>query len=161
MYTLFRTHSLDGNGVIDITGDAETNEVLQENQYHPFGMNQEEPWMEQTGRGNAYQYNGKELNEDFGLNWYHYGARMYDPAIGRFIGVDPIADEFPWVNPFNYAENSPIANIDLWGLQKFYSADDGNIIGKFGDSNEERVITGKKNIDLAQEVFSNGESGKQ
>ncbi len=42
---------------------------------------------------------------------------MFDPQIGRFSGVDPIADQFAFVSPFNYAENSPIANIDLWGLQ--------------------------------------------
>ncbi len=44
---------------------------------------------------------------------------MYDPAIGRFTGVDPISDQFAWVSTYNYAENSPIANIDLWGLQAF------------------------------------------
>jgi hypothetical protein len=34
------------------------------------------------------------------------------------VGVDPIAEEFPWVNGFNYAENEPVAHIDLHGLQK-------------------------------------------
>ncbi|MGH1437862.1 MAG: RHS repeat-associated core domain-containing protein [Lewinella sp.] len=48
---------------------------------------------------------------------YFYGFRMFDPAIARFTGVDPIADKFAWVSPYNYAENSPISNIDLWGLQ--------------------------------------------
>jgi RHS repeat-associated protein len=52
-----------------------------------------------------------------GVNWYDYGARMYDPVIGRFTGVDPIADDFPHVTPYNYAENKPINGIDLWGLQ--------------------------------------------
>jgi RHS repeat-associated protein len=63
----------------------------------------------------------KELNEDFGLDWYAYGARYYDPALGRFTGVDPISDRFPHVSTFNYAENEPIANIDLHGLQKVSS----------------------------------------
>ncbi len=44
---------------------------------------------------------------------------MYDPQIGRFTGVDPISDQFAWVTTYNYAENSPIANIDLHGLQAF------------------------------------------
>ena len=74
--------------------------------------------MEWQAGGYPYTYNGKELDTDFGLNWYHYGARMYDPAVGRFTGVDPISDQFPWVSTFNYAENEPVANIDLHGLQK-------------------------------------------
>ena len=49
---------------------------------------------------------------------YDYGARYYDPSIGRFTGVDPISDQFPHVSTYNYAENSPIRYIDLWGLQK-------------------------------------------
>lgn len=66
---------------------------------------------------NRYQYNGKELTQDLDLNLYAYGARYYDPAIARFTGVDPISDQFPHVSTYNYAENSPIANIDLHGLQ--------------------------------------------
>ena len=62
-------------------------------------------------------YNGKELNSDFGLDWYAYGFRYYDAAIGRFPSVDPIADKFPHVSPYNYAENRVPNGIDLWGLQ--------------------------------------------
>jgi RHS repeat-associated protein len=64
-----------------------------------------------------YAYNGKELVEGIGL--YAYGFRYYDPVIGRFTGVDPIADKFSHVSTFNYAENSPIRNIDLHGLQAY------------------------------------------
>ena len=42
---------------------------------------------------------------------------MYDPQLGRFPSLDPIADMFPHVSPYNYAENKPINCIDLWGLQ--------------------------------------------
>ena len=68
-----------------------------------------------VGEENRYRYNGKELNPDLGL--YAYGARYYDPTIARFTGVDPIADQFPHVSTYNYAESEPIANIDLYGLQ--------------------------------------------
>lgn len=60
-------------------------------------------------------YNGKELDE--GTGWYDYGFRWYDPSIGRFTGVDPIADKFVHVSPYNYAENRVPNGIDLWGLQ--------------------------------------------
>jgi RHS repeat-associated protein len=64
-----------------------------------------------------YLYNGKELDRDLGLNWHHFGFRMYDSSIGRFTGVDPLADRFAHVSTYNYAENRPIDGIDLWGLQ--------------------------------------------
>jgi RHS repeat-associated protein len=104
----------NGNGMVDIPTD-----IVQENHYYPFGYNYEGSWrMNDAGRDHKYKYNGKELNEDFGLNWYDYGFRYYDPTIGRFTGVDPIADKFAHVSPYNYAENEPVAHIDLWGLQK-------------------------------------------
>ena len=81
-------------------------------------------WAPQIGKENKYGYNGKELDDDFGLNWHHYGFRMYDAAIGRFPSADPIAENFVFVSPYNYAENSPIANIDLWGLQKVFFGSD-------------------------------------
>jgi hypothetical protein len=53
-------------------------------------------------------------------DWYDYGFRFYDPVLGRFVCSDPLSDKFHWVSPYNYAENSPIACIDFWGLQKVY-----------------------------------------
>ncbi len=110
----------NANGIVDITGTASTSDILQENHYYAFGLAFEGAWLQNDAgvRDNQYMYNGKELHSDFGLGMYAYGARYYDPSIGRFIGVDPISDEFPFVTTFNYAENEPIANIDLHGLQK-------------------------------------------
>ena len=146
----------DGDGEIEVTTNPETSEILQENHYYPFGMQMDGAWVANEGRENRYTYNSKEFNGDFGLDWLDYGARWYDAGIGRFTGVDPISDRFPHVSTYNYAENEPIANIDLWGLQKFYSAD-GNLIGSHGSSTEERVINEAKNIKLAQKVFSTGD----
>ncbi|MEN8122080.1 MAG: RHS repeat-associated core domain-containing protein [Bacteroidota bacterium] len=90
--------------------------------YYPFGMRLEGQSYTNPlqAAANKYLYNGKELQDDLGLDWYDYGARFYDPALGRFLKVDPIAEDFPHVTPYNYAENEPVAHIDLWGLQKFY-----------------------------------------
>jgi len=49
--------------------------------------------------------------------WYDFRKRFYDANLGRFTGIDMLADTFAFVTPYNYAENSPIANVDLWGLQ--------------------------------------------
>jgi len=62
-------------------------------------------------------YNGKEFLDDLDIGWHYYGFRVYDPAIARFTSVDPISDQFPNLSTFNYADNNPILNIDLHGLQ--------------------------------------------
>ena len=93
-------------------------EVTQESHYYPFGMNHDGPWYATVAPENKYLYNGKELNTDYDIKLMDYGARWYDGAIGRFTGVDPIAEDFPWVTVYNYAENEPVGSIDLWGLQR-------------------------------------------
>ncbi len=97
--------------------EAAEGKVLQIDQYYPFGMRMG-GLSYQAGTENRYRYNGKEYHQELGLGLYDYGFRWYDPAIGRFTGVDPIAEDFNWVTPYNYVENEPVAHIDLWGLQK-------------------------------------------
>lgn len=132
----------DGNG--DILTESETSntdslEVFQRHLYYPFGLNFEGVWDYDFEPNNNYQYNGKELEKDLGLNWSFYGFRMYDVAIGRFTGVDPIGDQFAHVSTYNYAENSPIANIDLYGLQKYFAAD-GEFVKQVGEDNKIRIL---------------------
>jgi len=68
---------------------------------------------------NKYLYNGKELQDDAisgsSLNWYDYGARMYDPAIGRFHTQDRFAEKYFDFTPYQYGANNPIKYIDING----------------------------------------------
>jgi hypothetical protein len=43
--------------------------------------------------------------------------RLYNPAIGKFLSVDPIANEYPFYSPYHFAGNSPVMKIDLDGLE--------------------------------------------
>ena len=98
--------------------------IIEEDHYYAFGLRIAGISSHKLGDGgegklsNPYQYNDKEmLDEDAGLNWYDYGFRNYDPQIGRFPQLDPMADEYPALTPFQYASNDPITNIDVDGLE--------------------------------------------
>jgi RHS repeat-associated protein len=111
----------NGDGLIQSSSATQSTEVTQEQHYYAFGMQMEGPWLNNTSIvDNRYQYNGKELNEDFGLNWNDYGARFYDAAIGRWNAVDPMADFYQEFTPYAYVLNNPIRLIDPNGM---YSAD--------------------------------------
>lgn len=93
-----------------------TRQILQEDHYYPFGLNISA--LSSTAplsKPNQFKYNGKELDENFDLGWYHYGARMYDPQLGRFTTIDPLADLYVPQSPYVYAANNPILLVDFNG----------------------------------------------
>ena len=90
--------------VVDQSGNVE--EV---NHYYPFGG------LLSSSVSNAvqpYKYNGKELDRKNGLDWYDYGARMYDAALGRWHVVDPMSEKYYSWSPYTYCMDNPINHID-------------------------------------------------
>jgi RHS repeat-associated protein len=87
--------------------------------YYAFGMQM--PGRKLSG-GYRYGFNGKENdNEVKGEgNQQDYGMRIYDGRIGKFLSVDPLTKGFPQLTPYQFASNSPIANIDLDGGEAKY-----------------------------------------
>ena len=67
-------------------------------------------WNQDAAVEQRYRFNGKEFSEEIGL--YDYGARWYDPAIGRWGAVDPLAEKYGGYSPYNYTLNNPIKFID-------------------------------------------------
>ncbi|WP_312555399.1 RHS repeat-associated core domain-containing protein [Empedobacter brevis] len=63
-----------------------------------------------------YRYNGKELQDELNLNLYDYGARNYDPALGRWFNIDPLAEKYYSFSTYNYVLNSPNIAIDPDGM---------------------------------------------
>ena len=86
--------------------------------YYPFGW--EMPGRKYNSAEYRYGFNGKEKDQDgeFGsITNYDYGFRIYNPAIGRFLSVDPLTKEYPMFTPYQFAANSPIWGVDLDGLE--------------------------------------------
>ncbi len=96
-------HQGNNRVVVDQTGQKE--EV---NHYYPFGGT----FASAEKSIQPYKYNGKELDTKNGLNWYDYGARYYDVAIGRWNAVDPLAEKYYGISPYAYCVNNPISLID-------------------------------------------------
>ncbi|WP_160111958.1 RHS repeat domain-containing protein [Aquimarina sp. AU58] len=95
----------------DKDGTITQNEIVQEKNYYPFGLQHKGYNFAVNGRKHQYKYNGKEFEENLGLNWYDYGARRYDPAIGRWFVNDNLADDEMQIDksPYAYSWNSPIS----------------------------------------------------
>lgn len=100
--------------------------------YYPFGLKQK-GYNNTIQGGNSlaqnFKYNGMELNSEMGLEWYDFGARNYDPALGRWMNIDPLAENSRRWTPYNYAYNNPIYFIDPDGMQAtdWYENADGGI----------------------------------
>ncbi len=121
----------DHLGNTRITFDENLN-ILQEDAYYPFGMNISGLSYSNTSPENKYRYNGKELQDDFGLDWYDYGARMYDAELGRWHVPDPLAEKTFSLSPFRYGKNNPVFYVDVKGLSEFEQSYSSFSIGRYG-----------------------------
>ncbi|MCD8454232.1 hypothetical protein LNJ08_07460 [Tenacibaculum finnmarkense genomovar ulcerans] len=76
--------------------------------------------IKNIGIGNAsaqkFGFGGKELQDELNLDWYDVSARNYDPALGRWMNLDPLSEDMRRHSPYNFAFNNPVYFIDPDGM---------------------------------------------
>ena len=142
--------------------------IIDKEEYYPFGDS-----SFRTFAKKRYRYVGKEKDLESGL--YYYGARYYAAWTCRFISVDPLASDYPFYTPYNYAGNKPIGKVDIDGMQEdgaetapvkseeaktihFIDSYSGKFLGSKGDENannyEVRSITKGEFSELKENEFN-------
>ena len=89
--------------------------VVQSMNYYPFGAQLCDGTTDSEVQ--SRKYNGKELDRMHGLNTYDYGARQYNPVLGRWDRVDPLCEKYYDVSPYGYCQNNPVMYFDPDGLE--------------------------------------------
>ena len=95
------------------------NNIVQYNEYYPFGMQTTNSWTRENTTGNNFLANGgTELNNTSQL--YDLDYRNYDPILGRMNQVDPMASKYASYTPYNFSFNDPITFNDPTGADPLY-----------------------------------------
>ena len=131
-------------------------EIIEENDYYPFGL-KHKGYNDYVPTNNKYKYNGKELQDEsiggFALNLYDYGARNYDPALGRWMNIDPLAEKMRRYSPYAYALDNPVFFVDPDGMQATYNWEEHN------KGNKGVYTDGDKNVSY-EEALSQATGGE-
>lgn len=158
--------------------------IIEENHYYPFGLKHSgynSDKMMYTKEAEVlkikpvpplfitsykYKYNGKEWQDELGLNMYDYGARNYDPALGRWFSIDPLAEVSRRWSTYTYCYDNPIVFVDPDGMLATPPIDyfdaSGNKIGTDGNQDDKRkfVVTNESDVDKISKANKKGETTK-
>ena len=127
---------------------------LRSKHYYPFGLRLG-GLSTTSGVPNRYRYNGKELQDELGLNWYDYGLRDYDPATARWVHVDPLAEKYAGWSPYNYVLGNPISNTDPNGDTVRVNTNNGTYLFMLDDGKDGTTdMTAKQLYDQGTQWFS-------
>jgi RHS repeat-associated protein len=99
----------------DFTAIHKQSPVVQQDDYYPFGLTFN-AYQREKSAVNRYQFNGKEKQDELDCGWLDYGARMYLPDVGRWNGVDRLAEKYLPASSYAFTLNNPIILVDPDGM---------------------------------------------
>ncbi len=131
------------------------NPVVQVNHYYPYGnLIADLSWQEENSDTNNYLYNGKEFHRSLNLSWFDYGARWYDPQVGRWWVVDPMAEKGMSWSMYNYVFDNPVVHIDPDGKWPDPPIASGNPMYYMAEGFRQYLQAGGSMVDKAYVSFS-------
>ncbi|GAA3608228.1 DUF6443 domain-containing protein [Flavivirga amylovorans] len=98
-------------------GTVNSSDILEENNYYPFGLKHKGYNTNVVSHHPYKDYQGQELTEELGLNMHEWKYRFSDPALGRFISIDPLAEDYPYNSTYAFQENKLGMGIELEGAE--------------------------------------------
>jgi RHS repeat-associated protein len=117
----------------------ESMDILEQNDYYPFGMRHDNAAMMVSN--NRFRYNGNEEQQIGGLDVLDYGARMYDAMLGRWHVVDPHAENYYPISPYAYVANNPIIRIDPDGRDIWELNNSGHVVNRIENTEIDQFVT--------------------
>jgi RHS repeat-associated protein len=92
-------------------------QIQEENNYYPFGLKHKGYNNNPIQEFKYKTYQGQEWHDELGLNLHEWKYRFSDPAIGRFISIDPLAEDYEWQSIYVFSSNQPIHAGEIEGLE--------------------------------------------
>ena len=135
----------DHLGSVRVVVDA-AGEVQERNDYYPFGARHvRSDYAQNTNR---WKYNGKELQTTGDLGFLDYGARMYDMSVGRWFGMDPLAEKYSSLSGYVFSGNNPLLFVDENGsFFTHYVDKDYNVLFQTDDGSDDVVMMPDEYVD--------------
>jgi len=91
--------------------------IVEENNYYPFGLKHKGYNNQIAGRDHNNGFGNKEEQNELGLDWIDITARNYDPALGRWMNLDPLAEKYYSISTYSFTASNPIRLVDENGME--------------------------------------------
>jgi RHS repeat-associated protein len=88
--------------------------VIQMDDYYPFGLTFNS-YSRENSVPQDFKFNGKEEQDELNVGWLDFGARMYQPDLGRFFTQDRFSENYFDYSPYHYVGNNPLKYVDING----------------------------------------------
>ncbi len=138
----------------------ESGAVVGYDDYYPFGLVMPGRSSNSANPNDAYKFTGHERDEEAGLTLDYMMARNYDPMIGRFLQIDPLASQFPAWSPYSYTFNNPLRFTDPTGMAPLgdYFNGNGDYLGNDGIDDDKVYIANRKQSGNVKKALKNGDA---